>query len=267
MRLRISHHTHYHYAAPTPYGLQQLRLTPRPRPGLGVVHWRIDVDGGKPEAEFTDQHGNLVTLVRMEPDRLDIGVRCEGEVETSDVHGVIGAHSGRAPLWYFTRATQYTAPGPLIRALAGELANGFDNDIARLHALAALILKRVPYQPGETCSATSAEDALKGSRGVCQDHAHIFIAAARLLGFPARYVSGYLVMHDRTAQEAGHAWAEAHVDGLGWVGFDVSNGISPDAHYVGVASGLDAAEAAPIRGVMLERGDERMSVSLEIQQQ
>ncbi len=103
-------------------------------------------------------------------------------------------------------------------------------------------------------------------KGVCQDHAHIFIAAARLLGFPARYVSGYLMLDDRVDQVAGHAWAEAHVDGLGWVSFDPSNGISPDARYVRLALGRDYRDAAPISGIRLGMLDERLDVRITVEQ-
>jgi transglutaminase-like putative cysteine protease len=102
---------------------------------------------------------------------------------------------------------------------------------------------------------------------VCQDHAHIFIAAARSMGYPARYVSGYLMMEDRVHQDASHAWAEVHVDPLGWVGFDVSNGISPDTRYVRVATGLDYAEAAPVSGLRFGNGGEAMSIDIQVAQQ
>ena len=102
---------------------------------------------------------------------------------------------------------------------------------------------------------------------MCQDHAHVFIAAARLMGYPARYVSGYLMMNDRVHQDASHAWAEAYVDMLGWVGFDVSNGISPDPRYVRVATGRDYREAAPISGLRFGAGGEAMSIDIQVQQQ
>jgi transglutaminase-like putative cysteine protease len=129
------------------------------------------------------------------------------------------------------------------------------------------VLDAVAYETGHTDAATTAEDALAKGKGVCQDHAHLFIGAARLLGVPARYVSGYLMMNDRTDQDAGHAWAEAHVDGLGWVGFDVSNGIGPDARYVRVASGRDYAEAAPVTGISWGESGSTLSVSLAVEQQ
>jgi transglutaminase-like putative cysteine protease len=95
------------------------------------------------------------------------------------------------------------------------------------------------YVPGATQTKTLAEDALASGKGVCQDHAQAFVAAARVMGYPARYVSGYLMMEETPDQAASHAWAEAHVDGLGWVGFDPANDISPDDRYVHIAYGLD----------------------------
>ncbi|CAN0590340.1 unnamed protein product, partial [Ectocarpus sp. 12 AP-2014] len=102
---------------------------------------------------------------------------------------------------------------------------------------------------------------------VGQDHAHIFVTAARHMGYPARYVSGYLMMDEQVEQNASHAWAEAYVDGLGWVGFDVSNGQCPDARYVRVATGLDYSQAAPISGMRFGDGLESMRVSLMVEQQ
>lgn len=86
------------------------------------------------------------------------------------------------------------------------------------------------------------------------------------MGFPARYVSGYLMMDDRIDQDATHAWAEAHISGIGWIGFDVSNCISPDERYIRVATGLDYKEAAPISGMRIGSSEETMSVSLQVQQ-
>jgi transglutaminase-like putative cysteine protease len=102
---------------------------------------------------------------------------------------------------------------------------------------------------------------------VCQDHAHIFLAAARALEVPARYVSGYLMMDDRIEQEATHAWAEAYVQNLGWVGFDISNGISPDSRYVRVATGRDYRDAAPVTGISFGAVAQELQVALAVEQQ
>ena len=120
---------------------------------------------------------------------------------------------------------------------------------------------------GDEVWVTTAEQAITAGEGVCQDHAHIFISAARLLEVPARYVSGYLMMNDRVDQDATHAWAEAYVDDLGWVGFDISNGISPDPRYVRVATGRDYRDAAPVTGISFGTLAQALEVDVAVEQQ
>ena len=267
MKLAISHNTTYSFDTPVDYGLQQLRLTPKSRVGQTVLDWKMEIEGGKVETAFTDAHANSVTLLSFDPDAAGISVHCSGTVETEDRGGVVGNQKGFIPLWLFKRSTELTRAGPNVRRLAKGLKDEQTEDLALLHALSDRILTEVSYEIGTTDALTSADAAIEHGRGVCQDHAHIFIAAARALDYPARYVSGYLMMNDRTHQEASHAWAEAHIDGLGWVGFDVSNGISPDARYVRVATGLDYREAAPISGLRFGPQTEELDVAIEVQQQ
>lgn len=264
MQLSIRHRTAYRFDAPRTFGLQELRLTPKSRAGQVVLRWNIAVEGGQIQARFDDQHNNQVTLISLDEGVEAVDILSEGEVETKDAAGVVGRHGGFAPLWYFMRDTERTKPGPLLRKLARSVGDDYASDIDRLHALKQLIAEAAPYRIGATDVEHSAEAALAAEGAVCQDHAHIFIATARLLGYPARYVSGYLLMSDRTEQEASHAWAEAHVQGLGWVGFDVSNGISPDDNYVRVATGLDYREAAPVSGLTYGGGDEHMDVQISV---
>lgn len=266
MRLKISHTTQYLYDEPLQYGLQQVRLTPKSRAGQSIINWETVIAGGKKELEFEDQHNNHVFLVSVDPDCTEISIRCAGEVETTNDDGIIGKHGGYAPLWFFNRSTELTNPGKNIDALVKELGAEFDSDVARLHSLSSLISSKVSYETGLTHSETTAEDALVAGHGVCQDHSHIFLAAARSMDFPARYVSGYLMMDDRIDQDATHAWAEAHISGIGWIGFDVSNCISPDERYIRVATGLDYKEAAPISGMRIGSSEETMNVSLQVQQ-
>lgn len=268
MPLRIHHTTTYRFEQPAVYGLQQLRLTPKSRPGhQTVVSWNMVVEGGKLETSFDDQHQNRVSLVSFDPGAHEIRVLCEGVVEVEDTVGVVGKHKGFAPLWFFQRTTPLTLAGARVQALTDGLAEEIPDDLPRLHALSARVVEAVPYEIGRTTADTSAEEAVIKGAGVCQDHAHIFIAAARLMGYPARYVSGYLMMNDRVHQDASHAWAEAHMPGLGWVGFDVSNGYSPDPRYVRVATGLDYSEAAPIAGLHYGASGEAMSVDIQVAQQ
>ncbi|WP_417622112.1 transglutaminase family protein [Parasphingorhabdus sp.] len=266
MLLKINHETRYVYDAPVQYGLQQVRLRPKERPGHVIKSWNIEIEGGAVELSFEDQHCNHVDLINIERGRTEIIIRCTGEVENSDASGIMGSHSGFAPLWYFKQSTVLTKAGPKTRKLLKSLDGEYESEIAKLHALSAQILKKVRYQTGRTDAETDAESALSIREGVCQDHSHIFCAAARALGFPARYVSGYLMMSDRVDQNATHAWAEAYVGGLGWVGFDISNGYSPDERYVRVATGLDYREASPISGLRYGAGSEDMIVTLQVQQ-
>ncbi|MEO1677919.1 MAG: transglutaminase family protein [Pseudomonadota bacterium] len=272
MRLSIQHETRYTYDTPVAFGLQQLRLTPKSRHGQSVLTWQTAIDGGVRQALYEDQHMNQVILVSFEGEAGALTIRCQGEVETADTSGIVGKHAGFSPLWYFLRPTKRTRAGQGVRALARGLVADYPDEIARFHALSARVLDQVEWKTGATEAQTDAEESLSLKAGVCQDHAHIFIAAARLLGTPARYVSGYLAMDEQVQQDASHAWAEVHIEPLGWVGYDISNGISPDERYVRVATGLDYGEAAPVTGLRMgeggsELGSERLSVSIQVQQQ
>lgn len=267
MRLSIKHVTHYTYSEPVSHGLQRLRLTPKSTHGQQVIDWDMQLDGAVAEVEYEDQHNNRTVLVSVLPGTSDVTITCTGTVETVDSSGILGSHSGHMPLWAFLIQTPLTRPGPKLRALVAGLTADKEDRLAMLHALSRAVHADVDYVAGRTDANTTAEEALAAGNGVCQDHAHIFIGAARLLGIPARYISGYLMMDDRVDQEAGHGWAEAHVEGLGWVGFDVSNGNCPDARYVRVASGCDYRDAAPVTGISFGPGESELAVSLAVEQQ
>ncbi|SFO76090.1 Transglutaminase-like enzyme, putative cysteine protease [Mesorhizobium sp. NFR06] len=264
MRLKISHRTQYHYDAPVQYLLQRLRLLPPSGPTQTVGSWTIKVEGAREEVRFTDHFGNETRLVSAEGGHSTIAVEAAGEVTTHNTAGVTGPHHGFAPLWLFAQQTQLTTAGEGIRELAGTLGQG--TEIERLHRLMGAIHERVAYRPGTTSVVTPAEDALAQKSGVCQDHSHIFIAAAGVLGFPARYVSGYLMMDATIEQAASHAWAEAYVVGLGWVAFDPANGISPDERYVRVAMGRDYRDASPVSGILLGQAQEKLAVTVTVEQ-
>lgn len=264
MRLSITHKTHYDYDAPIDYALQQVRLTPRNTTQQKVLSWFVNVDGGTPQLSYDDQYDNCVQLVSVDPGCNSVTLVASGDVETLDPTGVLGPVYGKAPLWHFTKPTELTQPGKEIRNLSRIVDK--NDGLASLHALSKEIAHCVTYKPGQTYAVTSAEEALIGGHGVCQDHAQIFVSVARTAGVPARYVSGYLMMDDRVDQDASHAWAEAHIDDLGWVGFDVSNGISPDERYVRIAIGPDYRGAAPVSGMRMGTSNESMIVSVQVQQ-
>ena len=265
MHLSVRHSTHYSYSQPVDYGLQKVRLQPLESSTQKVLDWSLELVGCKREASYTDHFGNHVDLVSIIPGEETLSIIAQGTVETLNSSGVLGPVYGRAPLWLFLQPTPLTMPGPGIKALAGAFGSA-GNALDGLHALSARILELAPYMTGVTHPRTTAENALQGKLGVCQDHAQIFVAAARLVGIPARYVSGYLMVNEQVDQDASHAWAEAHIDGLGWVGFDVSNGVSPDEKYIRVAIGRDARDAAPIEGMRFGAADETLIVTLQVQQ-
>lgn len=265
MQLKITHTTTYNYDAPVSYALQQVRLTPVSNSQQSVLNWQLEIEGAHSELYFFDQHKNHTNLVQATPGVEQVKLTASGEVETNDTAGVLGKVYGKAPLWHFTQQTDRTMAGKNIRSLA-KILSGSDDLLADLHKLSGEILSAVPYGEASTFTGTTAEEALVAGGGVCQDHTQIFISAARHAGISARYVSGYLMMNDRVDQDASHAWAEVHIDGLGWVGFDISNGISPDERYVRIATGLDSREAAPISGMRLGDASESMIVSLQVQQ-
>jgi transglutaminase-like putative cysteine protease len=263
MKIRIVHETIYTFSSPVTRTVQYLRLTPRRDRCQHVLSW--SVSGPDTLVDWVDGLGNRVTAASeyLPGDRLHIHV--EGVVETTDTGGVLPLDDGLPPLM-FLRTSALTAPADTLRALAKPFRAVADREgpIPALHGLMDAIADRVPYTAGTTHAASTAAEALDHGVGVCQDHAHIFIACARLLGFPARYVSGYLAAGDGTM--ASHAWGEAHVPLLGWVSFDPSNRQCATDAYVRLAIGHDYAGARPVSGVRQGGGEEEMDVRLAVEQ-
>ncbi|MFQ1701021.1 transglutaminase domain-containing protein [Loktanella agnita] len=265
MQIKIRHTTEYSYDQPVDYGLQKVRLHPLNSAVQDVSDWQMQVEGGKIEASYQDHYGNHTDLVSITPGAEKLTLTASGIVHTRDTAGVFGHIYGRAPLWHFLQSTHMTTADAHIQELA-KVVGAAETTLAGLHALSAAVLNACPYHVGNTQAETTAAEALKIGTGVCQDHAHIFMAAARHIGMPARYVSGYLMVNGQINQEASHAWAEAHIAELGWVGFDISNGVAPDEKYVRIAVGRDARDAAPVSGMRMGNSDEDLIVYLQVQQ-
>jgi transglutaminase-like putative cysteine protease len=265
MLISIRHVTRYSYAEPVAYSIQSLRLTPSSFHGQRVIDWQVRVPGAGPPLTFKDGFGNVVNLITINAAHEGLTIKASGTVETQDCNGVVAGLPKTTPPRVYLKETSQTKPDAAIRALASSVEGA--ELLGRLHALLGAVRDRVEYVPGATDVHTGAAEALADGKGVCQDHAHVFIAAARTLGVPARYVTGYLVLAEQSVSEAHHAWAEAWVEGLGWVGFDVANRICPTDRYVRLATGLDAAYAAPIVGSRRGGAAEKLDVSVEVQQQ
>jgi transglutaminase-like putative cysteine protease len=265
MRLNIRHETTYTYETPAKRAIETLRLTPRGHDDQFIVNWRIDVERDCRLSQATDPFGNTVHSFTVEGPLDGLSIVAEGNVETQDTNGTLSGQVERFPPVIFLRDTALTESDNAIRAFAGEIAAGASGTrLELLHTLAIAVQKRMHFDVDATDTGTSAIEAFRLGHGVCQDFAHIFIASARHLGIPARYSSGYLHRTDQVTQVAGHAWAEAMIEDLGWVGFDPTNGISPTEAYVRLAVGLDYLGAAPIRGVVYGGSGEKLAVNIAI---
>ncbi|GAB3117593.1 transglutaminase family protein [Novispirillum itersonii] len=279
MRLHIRHETRYHLDHPARRSVQYLRLTPRLDRCQQVLRWTIT--GPETVAPWTDGFGNRVHVASEGEAHSELVFTVDGEIETMDTCGVLPLDDGLPPMM-FLRDTPRTHADAAILALAAEAAGveaaaGIEataeataqpplapvgDEVPTLHRLMGLVADRVAYRAGHTDVGSTAAEVLKHGYGVCQDHAHLFIACSRAMGIPARYVSGYL--WSEHTEMASHAWAESWVKGLGWVSFDPANRQSATDAYVRLAVGFDYADACPVTGIRAGGGGESMDVSVTI---
>jgi transglutaminase-like putative cysteine protease len=267
MRLKIRHQTTYHYETPAASAVQILRLTPRSHDGQFVQHWRVEIDADCRLDRGEDAFGNILHTFSVDGPIKDMTIVAEGDLDMTATDGTIHGTSERLPLAFWIRETRLSRANAAMRDYAKRLSNGEGGHVlASLHALMNAISKDFTFMVGETDATTTAIECFTTKKGVCQDLAHIFVACARSLGIPARYAGGYYMRTDLVEQDAGHAWAEAHVDGLGWVGFDPANGICVTERHVRVAIGADYLDAAPIRGMRIGGAGERLEISVSVKQ-
>ncbi len=269
MLIEIRHVTTYRYETPVRYSIQSLRLTPPSFDGQDVTAWTISAPGFETGIGYRDGFGNIVHLASVSGLHDGITIEASGIVETEDRSGIVRGLTELAPRRVFLRETDRTVPDKGIRELARGVSNCKvpRNVLDCMHALMRAVQDAVEYEIGSTHHHTTAAEALAAGRGVCQDHAHVFISAARIIGVPARYVNGYFLSGTLAPSEAAHAWAEAWIDGLGWVGFDPANGMCPTERYVRLAWGFDAGSASPIRGIQRGGENEALDVRVEVDQQ
>ncbi len=267
MRLSVSHKTTYRFDPPMRGVVQSLRLTPSVFEGQQTIDWAVSIDGAERGASFRDGAGDWIETVSLTGEVSEVTIAVEGVVETVDLTGVLKGHRERVPPLAYLAETRATRAEAAMIELARNTIDSIPAGevLERAHALTKAVNEAITYTPGTTEEMTTASEALAQGRGVCQDHAHALISAAHVLGIPARYVTGYLHAGG-DASEASHAWSELFVDGLGWVGFDASNGVCPDANYIRLGSGDDAQGAAPIRGLALGQGQEALDVEVSVSQ-
>lgn len=257
MNITIDHETQYRYDAPTKHSIQLLRLTPLSLGHQAVRSWTLVLP--RYGSELFDGFGNYCTVMSLHEPHEGLTIQARGEVEIDETLEYVD--DTRVPPQVFLRDTPLTRCTGQMRALAERcLRSGITREA--LKEFSAAILERMPYTRGATTVTTTAAEAFLLGKGVCQDHTHVFLACARALGLPARYVSGYLLT-DAEGHLASHAWAEAHLDGR-WYVFDVSNQLFTPSRHVQVAVGLDYNDAAPVRGVRVGGGREKMDYSVRL---
>ncbi|MEO1459819.1 MAG: transglutaminase family protein [Pseudomonadota bacterium] len=262
MRLAVEHRTTYRYEPPA-HGLAlRLRLYAVNTAQQQVLDWQVRVNGEPVRPLFTTAFGEPEALWFQARTEETVEIEAAGRVLTSDAAGVLGREIRVRPGIYL-RDTALTEADEAVEALVESLAPAEDGPLPRLHALSTAIHETLDYRAGVTDATTTAPQVVALGAGVCQDYAHLFIAAARAMEVPARYVVGYL--HDAEAPPGEtHAWAEAHVEGLGWIGFDPVHNVCPALTHVRLASGFDAADAAPIRGTLHPGVEESLTVSVSV---
>lgn len=262
MRLSIEHRTVYRFSTPQARLVQALRLTPRNNHDQTVARWRIDVDRDARMREGRDGFGNAVTMLYVDGPLDAIEIAVAGEVVTSHSNGVLHGVAEVLPPAVFLRATAATPRDPAIATFA-HAAAGDAAPLPALHRVNAALHERFALDRGRPAPGLAADAAFARDAATPRDLAQIFVVAARSLGMPARYVTGYTAL-DGDQRPGPHGWAEAHVPSIGWIGFDPCTGLSPEDGYVRVAAALDAAGAAPVAGSRLGEGDEELAVAVNV---
>ena len=271
MKIVIRHRLTVPLGTGSAHAVEHVLLTPFSGPSQTVKEWAIDMPGIETAAKFADAYGNKALLVGQAKPEGDLTVTVTGTVETQDRAGVLGRLPGEPVVALFRRSTPLTEPDEALLASLGEVDRHPSKRIALLHAIMGRLGEMYRFDDAVEASesAISEQSQTQGAQAQSQsagDEAeepeepetretvdaarftHSFIATARVLDIPARYVTGYLAA-DEEQPAAFHAWAEAYDEGLGWIGFDAAHGVCPTDRYVRIATGLDAASAAPIRAV------------------
>lgn len=244
MRVTVDHRTRYRFAYPRSRLVQLLRLTPDDNDDQAVASWDVHVDCDARLRRGRDGFGNRTIMLYVEGPCTSIELSVSGEVLTNPAGGMVHGSVEPLPSSLFLRATELTPAEPLIAAFALGAVGGADDVHARLDLVDAALHRRCAWQANAALRGVSR--AFEHESAAAADLAQMFIVAARSLGVPARYVSGYRAVAGEVAEP--HAWAEAHVAGQGWLTFDPATGRATDEAYIRVAVALDAAGAAPLAG-------------------
>jgi transglutaminase-like putative cysteine protease len=255
MRFSVRHETIYRYSAPVGLGAHLLRLAPRPE-GVVVQRQVIDVEPRPATRTQTHDHfGNLVTHLTFDRPTDRFRIESRFELETIAVSTRVAADAPALP-WAPDRDVA-AAPFALdheiddeVRAFAFALAaeSGWRAETF-LERLTRTLFTRTDRHIRPDGHAQSAAYTLAVGRGACRDVTVLFMAAARALGIPARFVSGYQARAETPdGRRHLHAWPEVFVPGSGWHGWDPTHGVAVGDGHVALSAAPDQIGTMPIEG-------------------
>ena len=265
MKLEIVHSTRYRYTGPIAETVMEVRLRPMDGNGQRCLDFRLELSHGIKPRTYVDGYGNHVHYFNLVKPHSGLSVVSRSTVETGLAPD---DDPGEELVQDFIRFRSPVKDIEGVRQLARRhaIADPYSpSDVeATLDALTETISREFTYDTTVTNVYSGVDDVLALKAGVCQDFAHLFIAAARAMGVPARYVSGYIHLPKwgDKAVTASHAWAEAWVAGKGWIGFDATHPVRTTSHHVRLAVGRDYTDAAPTRGVYVGSAGSSMSITV-----
>ena len=256
--ISLTHSTVQRYPAPARRSRNEVRLQPRDGDGYRLVEFDLEVS---PSAEIDserDYFDNTVWLVSVEAEHRELAITARSVIEWEGDHP---DELSTPVAWDAAElschpALEFALPSPGVPRLGETRALIRELDLPA-HPAAAVVeanhrLREVfTYQAGTTSVATSLQEVLSLRKGVCQDFAHVLLAIARELGWPARYVSGYLVPEVGAEPGESHAWVEICAGNGRWFGYDPTHGCAAGPGHIAVAVGRDYGDAAPVRGTFM----------------
>lgn len=261
MRLRIEHTTTFLYDHPISEAYTEMRLKPLEADGQRCLNFTLVTEPRDEVHQYADRFGNDVRHFDVIQPHQKLMAAAVSEVLTPATFTSEAVRLSVLDEFDYLMGTDYA---PLTTELAGFAATHAvaGDPAATIIALMRAIYNGLQYEKGATDVYTTADKALALGRGVCQDFAHILLAACRSQGIPARYVSGYLYNNERDA--ASHAWVDAYAPGRGWLSLDPTHNCEQTDHYVRVAVGRDYADVPPTRGIFKGKAKETMQVEVKV---
>lgn len=276
----IRHVTRFAYTSPVTESVSEVRMQPRTEGNQRCVKFELTTNPRSRIQGYRDYLGNVVHHFDIPSKHSQLKITAEATVEITplaplpeslpvDAWAALDAINKTSEHWDYLTPSNFAFKTGLLGELAAELKIERRGDpLSLLREINSAIYETFDYAPQSTTVDSPIDHSLEERRGVCQDFAHIMIALVRELKIPCRYVSGYLYHgredHDRSAADATHAWVEAFLPELGWVGFDPTNNLLAGERHIRTAIGKDYADVPPTRGVFKGLAQSELSVGVQV---